>query len=70
MLPDDQVHSARPFFPDDLLALLAAICVSHCPEVQHDPLEISMESVCRDVAMAERIGTSQSCLLQIYQPRA
>lgn len=63
MLPDDQVHSARPFFPDDLLALLAAIPVSHCPEVQHDPLEISMESVCGDCELARKILTSQSCLL-------
>lgn len=63
MFPDDQEHSARPFFPDDLLALRAAIPVSHCPEVQHDPLEISMESVYGDIALAGEIVTSQSYLL-------
>lgn len=49
----------------DLLALLAAICVSHCPEVQHDPLEISMDSVYVDTTVGKRIATSQSCLLQM-----
>lgn len=63
MLPDDQVHSARPFFPGDLLALLSAIPVSHCPEVQHDPLDISMESICRGITLAERTVTPQSYLL-------